>query len=83
MGKVARRFIAGATCPVCHLVDKVYVEKVSSGGLKLRGCVSCGFEESLDKLEHQSEHGENKRTVNPGSDSDQQPVRLVLTKSVE
>lgn len=40
-----RRFIAGAVCPACSEVDKIYI--VSEGDVVFRRCVRCDFEESL------------------------------------
>lgn len=41
-----RRFIAGAVCPACGLVDKIYVE--TDGKTVTRKCNRCDFTESLD-----------------------------------
>ncbi|MFK7975309.1 MAG: YheV family putative metal-binding protein [Halioglobus sp.] len=37
-----RRFIAGAVCPRCSLMDKIVVEVDSDA----RHCISCGFSEA-------------------------------------
>lgn len=39
-----RRFIAGAVCPSCQLMDKVVMYK-SEAGDQVRECVSCGWSE--------------------------------------
>jgi len=38
---VTRRFIAGAVCPRCSLMDKIVVDLET----QTRKCVSCGFSE--------------------------------------
>lgn len=40
-----KRFIAGATCPKCNALDKVFT--FERDGQSWRACVSCGFEESF------------------------------------
>lgn len=37
-----RRFIAGAVCPRCSLMDKIVIEVESDA----RHCISCGFSEA-------------------------------------
>jgi hypothetical protein len=44
--RTARRYIAGAVCPACGLVDKIYVE--TDGKTATRKCNRCDFTESLD-----------------------------------
>lgn len=38
---MSRRFIAGAVCPRCGLMDKLVVDSAAD----VRECVSCGFRE--------------------------------------
>lgn len=45
MADKPRRFIAGAVCPRCGLMDKIVVE---AGGEE-RLCVSCGFTDARPK----------------------------------
>jgi uncharacterized metal-binding protein (TIGR02443 family) len=40
---MARRFIAGAVCPRCGLMDKLRLDSET----RERDCVSCGFSDSL------------------------------------
>ena len=40
-----KRFIAGATCPSCHELDKIFVYE--EGGQQWRACVNCEFKESI------------------------------------
>jgi len=44
---VTRRFIAGAVCPRCGLMDKIVVDSEAD----IRECISCGFQDQrpLDK----------------------------------
>ena len=37
----SKRFIAGAVCPQCQVVDRLVVEQAD--GVMRRRCVSCGF----------------------------------------
>lgn len=46
-----RRFIAGAVCPRCSVMDKVVMYD-DSEGRRVRECVSCGFRDALN------EHGQ-------------------------
>ncbi len=39
------RFIAGAICPACGLVDKLFIER-NTEGENIRNCVACGFSDS-------------------------------------
>lgn len=40
-----KRFIAGATCPKCQAMDKIFTYDDHGG--KWRACVSCGFKEAF------------------------------------
>ncbi len=44
---IRKRFIAGAVCPQCDVVDRIVVEvvleQVSAAELSRRRCVACGF----------------------------------------
>jgi uncharacterized metal-binding protein (TIGR02443 family) len=62
-----RRFIAGATCPACGRIDKLFVR--SEEGLRVCECVACGHRETLDP------GGEVLREA--PSSAEVQPVRLV------
>ncbi len=42
---MTRKFIAGASCPVCAQVDKIYTED----GTQTWCCISCGHRESREK----------------------------------
>lgn len=62
-----KRFIAGAACPACDAVDKIYV--LTDGAPLSRHCVACGFEEQL---------GETGAQTAPGQrDPDVSAVRIV------
>lgn len=42
---MARRFIAGAVCPKCEQMDKIYVESDASEGTgSVAKCAACGYE---------------------------------------
>ena len=52
----SKRFISGAVCPQCQVVDKVYT--FSEAGEKWRRCTRCDFseelkEESVEELDAQ------------------------------
>lgn len=40
-----KRFIAGAVCPKCALMDKLVMYRTDNG--EFRECVSCGFSDQL------------------------------------
>ena len=42
-----RRFIAGAVCPQCHGLDKLFVR--DEGEQRICECVRCGHREVLDR----------------------------------
>ena len=54
-----RRFIAGAVCPRCGLIDKVVMLLDSDD--RQRECVSCGY---TDKLDGEAEISEPATRVN-------------------
>ncbi len=39
-----KRFIAGALCPQCQAMDKIFIYR--AGDKNVRECVSCGFRET-------------------------------------
>lgn len=45
MGKKPR-FISGAVCPSCQLIDKLVLQDID--GTSTRRCVRCGFSDSLE-----------------------------------
>jgi uncharacterized metal-binding protein (TIGR02443 family) len=53
------RFIAGAVCPACGVVDRIVVE----GDLdnRLRRCVECNFRETLSSRSSVSEPAQSAR----------------------
>lgn len=40
-----RRFVAGAKCPQCQVMDKVVMFR--RGGIQYQACVSCGYEDQM------------------------------------
>ena len=65
-----KRFIAGAVCPRCGTEDHVYVEDTGKG--PLRGCLDCGFAETLDDGEGvaPAEEAETIRFILPSKHGD-------------
>ena len=47
-----KKFIAGAKCPQCGLMDKIYITEQAVGEGKLRACTRCDFVESLEDEQH-------------------------------
>ena len=43
-----RRFIAGAVCPRCALMDKIVMYD-NERGERVRECVACGYNDALDE----------------------------------
>jgi hypothetical protein len=62
-----RRFVAGAICPACGQIDKLFVR--SEQGLRVCECIACGHRETLDP------GGTDLRE--PQSRAEVQPVRLI------
>ncbi len=50
---VKRRFIAGAVCPKCSLMDKLVIYKEDNKDF--RECVSCGFKDEMRFKQHTRE----------------------------
>ena len=48
-----KRFIAGATCPQCKAIDKIFTYEEQ--GSKWRACVNCHFNENDDMLNKPAE----------------------------
>ena len=57
--KAKKRFIAGAVCPRCSLMDTLVTYKKE--GKELRECVSCGFS---DEMRFKSQQRELETRVN-------------------
>lgn len=62
---VTRRFIAGAVCPACGAMDKLVMLMESSD--KRRECVSCGYNDGLDKAPAPDEPPTRVNQVRPGA----------------
>ncbi len=68
------RFIAGAICPSCQVMDRILIEEVD--GVTQRRCVNCNFQEQWQPgtgqpLRSRLERPKADRAV------EQQPVRIV------
>lgn len=71
-----RRFIAGAVCPACGEIDKLYIETDAEGG-RVRACVRCDFSEPM-RFDHvASELDTRVNRSHREREADVQPVRLV------
>ncbi len=76
-----RRFIAGATCPRCGEVDKVFTQirsiEIPGQGAgseqRERGCVSCDFLETISDVDSSDKLTEESKTEAGGTWS---PVKL-------
>ena len=49
-----KRFIAGAVCPRCSLMDKI-VMYTDDEGMQTKECVECGFSEDMTETNKQHE----------------------------
>ena len=51
---ISKRFIAGAVCPACEMIDRIVVETApdpaSGEELSRRRCVACGFVEEFQAV---------------------------------
>jgi len=75
-----RRFIAGAVCPRCGVMDRIVTFSDLSGQAH-KECVDCGFHEGLE-LEVPEEL--TTRVSRPAmTDPDTQPIRLMLGTAEE
>jgi uncharacterized metal-binding protein (TIGR02443 family) len=45
-----KRFIAGAICPSCKLIDKIQLKKIDDR--QTIECINCGFSQSQTNLEN-------------------------------
>jgi len=61
------RFISGAVCPSCQLVDKLVLEDIE--GVSTRRCVRCGFNDNLEPTDGQ-------QSDNDGQAEEWQPIRF-------
>jgi uncharacterized metal-binding protein (TIGR02443 family) len=50
-----KRFIAGAKCPTCNALDKIYVTEEAGEALLI--CNSCGYREYQKKLQKKESEG--------------------------
>ncbi|MBT3710550.1 MAG: YheV family putative metal-binding protein [Pseudomonadales bacterium] len=75
-----RRFIAGATCPQCGEVDKVFTQTRSmrtsdsevASEQRERGCVACDFLETIEEVVTKNAPAD----VKSGERGDWSPVKL-------
>ncbi|MDG1203980.1 MAG: YheV family putative metal-binding protein [Pseudomonadales bacterium] len=67
------RFISGAVCPSCQLVDKLVLEDID--GVSTRRCVRCGFNDSLE-LESDAELADRQQAENDTQTGEWQPIRF-------
>ena len=74
MKKEHKRFIAGAVCPRCGVLDKLFIYHV--GDKKFRECVNCDFQEEQHFAPIPREL--ETRVTNDGED---QVVRIVEPKN--
>jgi uncharacterized metal-binding protein (TIGR02443 family) len=68
-----RRFIAGAVCPSCRVVDRIVVETSAAG--QLRRCVACGHADTLTDL--QAPTPATRFSGRGDAAAEVQPVRLL------
>jgi uncharacterized metal-binding protein (TIGR02443 family) len=69
-----RRFIAGAVCPHCRQVDKLFV--YAESGRQVCKCVNCGFHDGMDRDAAPGSAAAH-RALGAGADAGAQPVRLI------
>lgn len=61
-----KRFIAGAECPECGAIDKIYVMMTDDGMPESRHCNRCGYQEVRSEDDHNHD----------ASKSQWQPVKI-------
>jgi uncharacterized metal-binding protein (TIGR02443 family) len=67
-----RRFVAGAVCPRCSVMDKLVV--YNEDGKDYRECVSCGYK---DEMRFQSTPKELETRVNLSEEEKKEQVQVV------
>ena len=67
-----KRFIAGAVCPKCAEVDKVFTYEVDSK--KFRACTRCDFNE---EMRFEQNRQELPTRVNDSSKTEAEPVTVI------
>lgn len=73
MTSVKRRFIAGAVCPRCAVMDRIVM--FQEEGDQYRECVSCGFREKL-VTDDAPREPETRISRAPKADPAVQPIRF-------
>ncbi len=73
MSKIKKRFIAGAVCPRCSEMDKIFTYQEDNKSM--RACVSCDF---VDEMRIQSTPSELETRVNK-KEVEEQVVKIQLT----
>jgi uncharacterized metal-binding protein (TIGR02443 family) len=71
---IRKRFIAGAVCPQCQVLDRVVVEFIAdistSTELSRRRCVSCGFADEFNAVGEPVSRGVPKGRPERGNSGD-------------
>lgn len=67
-----KRFIAGAVCPKCAEMDKVYTYELQ--GKKFRACTRCDFNE---EMHFEQNRQELPTRVNFSAKTEEEPVTLI------
>ena len=77
-----KRFIAGAHCPSCNAIDKVFTYELDDEGesKKFRACVSCEFEEELRFENAPTELGTRVNRSRTEREQETQQVKIVDLK---
>lgn len=70
-----KRFIAGASCPKCSEMDKVFTYE--SEGKKYRACTRCDFNEEMRFENHKRELETRVNRVDEPATESAQVVRLM------
>lgn len=68
-----KRFIAGAVCPSCALMDKLFTYQRE--GKEFRECVSCGFS---DEMKFKPQVRELETRVNTPEDIKQEETQVLI-----
>lgn len=80
-----KRFIAGAHCPTCKAIDKIFTYEVAGDGegvenKKFRACVSCDFEEELRFENAPTELGTRVNRSRTEREQETQQVKIIDLK---
>ncbi|MCX4026712.1 YheV family putative metal-binding protein [Endozoicomonas sp. SM1973] len=71
---ISKRFIAGAVCPRCAIMDRIVV--FQENGHEVRECVECGYTDSMAAIGSPAELPTRVNQANASSQPASQPLKF-------